>query len=574
MTDIVPLGEFVTQEWYPGFKPGYEHAGWIVEPFRTFNEEDESRFWFLDFHWPRGMTPLGLIWCEDGYTWGTQLACETLPLPPGYGIANRIAGTHIYAGSLDVTSEYEIAHRAGRIAKNLPPVLSRFPDVWAERVVELKAALAHFEGLNLNAQSLPELWKHLYDARRFFKRSFEIHFELMYPLLANYISFYGLCSELDLDPGEISKFCQGYDNKILETDRELWKLTTRARRLELNRIFAANEPEKIEAALRNGGPNAATWIGEFDDFLKIYGYRTEGACDVYLPSWIEDSTPPLGTIRTFLQKPDDFDFHAARKKSIAEREDAIEAARSRLSQAQLQAFNPALESVQHANFAWWNDEHNFLIDLRTTLPLRRAALAIGEAAGADRPDDTCFLFWPELRELCAGKRDWTSFHNVVSERRGYYEYWYDRRPEMPKVLGTIPDGGVQDPVLIEIFGMHHHFFESIRNQDKQVDTLVGVAASTGVVKGTARVMFTADGLHSIQPGEILVCESTSPNWTPAFGKIAACVCDGGGTLAHASIVSREYGIPCVVGVGTATRMIKTGDTIEVDGGKGVVRVIR
>ena len=574
MTDIVALDEFVTDEWYPGFKPGYEHAGWVVEPFRTFNAEDESRFWFLDFHWPRGMTPLGLLWCEDGYTWGTQLACDTLPLPPGYGIANRIAGTHIYAGSLDITSDYELAHRAGRIAKNLPPVLGRFPDIWAERVAELKGSLAHFEGLDLSGNSLSELWGRLHDARRFFKRSFEIHFELMYPLLANYISFYSLCSELSLDPREISKFCQGYDNKILETDRELWKVTAEARRLGIESIFAASQPDTVLSALRDGGPNATAWLNKFEDFLQIYGYRTEGACDVYLPSWIEDPTPPLGTIKTFLQKPDDFDFDAARVRAVAEREAAIAAARSRLSRTELDAFNPALESVLHANFAWWNDEHNFLIDLRSTLPLRRAALAIGETAGAEQPDDTCFLFWPELCELCHGKRDWASFRNVVSERRGYYEYWYDKRPEMPKVLGTIPEGGVQDPVLIEIFGMHHHFFESIRNQGKQIDTLVGVAASTGVVRGPARVMFTADGLYGIEPGEILVCESTSPNWTPAFGKIAACVCDGGGTLAHASIVSREYGIPCVVGVGTATRMIKTGDTIEVDGDKGVVRVIR
>jgi pyruvate,water dikinase len=94
------------------------------------------------------------------------------------------------------------------------------------------------------------------------------------------------------------------------------------------------------------------------------------------------------------------------------------------------------------------------------------------------------------------------------------------------------------------------------------------------VKGIARVLHSAGELHRIQPGEILVCEATSPNWTPAFGKIAACVCDGGGTLTHASIISREYRIPCVVGVGLATTVISDGDEIEVDGTKGIVRVTK
>jgi pyruvate,water dikinase len=101
-----------------------------------------------------------------------------------------------------------------------------------------------------------------------------------------------------------------------------------------------------------------------------------------------------------------------------------------------------------------------------------------------------------------------------------------------------------------------------------------MAASTGVARGRARVLHNASDLHRLQPGEVLVCEATSPNWTPAFTKIAACVCDGGGTLTHASIVSREYRVPCVVGVGRATAAIRTGDDVEVDGTEGVVRVIR
>jgi len=102
MATVNPVDEFVTEEWYPGFKPAYDHAPWIVDPVNTFQKKDEETFWFLDFHWPRGMTPMGMIWNEDGYNWGTQLAAESLPLPPGRGITTRFAGTHIYASSIPV----------------------------------------------------------------------------------------------------------------------------------------------------------------------------------------------------------------------------------------------------------------------------------------------------------------------------------------------------------------------------------------------------------------------------------------------------------------------------------------
>jgi pyruvate,water dikinase len=68
VTAVVPVDEYITEEWYPGLVPGDRRAPYVVEPFGTFTKADEQRFWFLDFHWPRGLTPLGLIWNEDGYS--------------------------------------------------------------------------------------------------------------------------------------------------------------------------------------------------------------------------------------------------------------------------------------------------------------------------------------------------------------------------------------------------------------------------------------------------------------------------------------------------------------------------
>ena len=575
MATIVSVDEFVTDEWYPGFKPAFEHAPYYVEPFRTFNKEDEKRFWFLDFHWPRGLTPLGLIWNEDGYNWGTQFAAENLPLPPGRGLVSRIAGIHTYASPIDVQSPYEIGERAQRMGPRLGEFLANFDEIWASRRDEVERGWQHFVAMDPANMSLPELSTMLKEARAYHKRAFEIHFEIMYPLLVNYLGFYGMCAEMGLDVSQIGKFLQGYDTKIMETDRELWKLTRAAKQAGLAEVFATTPASELASKLDAMGGAGSAWMTQFRDFLQVYGYRTEGSCDVALPSWNEDPTPALGTIQSFIAKEEEHDFEKALAAAIEERETAIDEARSKLTAEEQTAFDAGVASCQAANFPWWQDDHNYYIDLKVSLPMRWAARAIAEKTGADQPDDGLFLFWPELTAVADGEKSIDSLKSIVKARHDYCDYWHERRPSMPKVLGTIPEA-VTDPVLIEIFGLNQHFLTAIQaaGSDSDVKTLTGVPASKGKARGRARVFNNADNLHTLEPGDILVCESTSPNWTPAFAKIAGCVCDGGGMLSHAAIVGREYGVPTVTAVGLGTVVIAEGDEVEVDGDTGTVTVIK
>jgi pyruvate,water dikinase len=575
MATVIPVDDFVTDEWYPGFRPAFDHAPFVVEPFRTFSKDDEKRFWFLDFHWPRGLTPLGLIWNEDGYGWGSQLAAENMPLPPGRGITQRIAGTHTYAAAIAVESEAEMGLRAQRLATYLPDFLNRFDEIWAERVAEVDRSWQFFRGVDWAAQDLPTLGRLARQARAFHKRAFEIHFEVMYPLLTNYLGFYGVCVELGIDPTEIGKFLQGHDTKIMETDRELGRLTRQARDQGLGALFAATEADRLWSTLQ-ADPAATAFVTGFRDFLDVYGYRTEGSSDIALPSWVEDPTPALGMIKTFLQNDEDHDFSVALSAARQEREETIAAARSGLTAEEQALFDAGLASCQAANFPWWQDDHNYYIDLRVSLPMRWACLEIAKRLGTELPDDTIFLFWPELMDVADGVRPYDeALRDLVVRRRAYFGSWLERRPTMPKVLGTIPEA-VEDPILIEIFGLNSHFLNAVKaaSAGGEIKTLTGVPAAKGKARGIARVLNNAGELHRIQPGEVLVCESTSPNWTPAFAKIAACVCDGGGTLSHAAIVGREYGVPTVTAVGLATMVIKDGDEVEVDGTAGVVTVLR
>lgn len=575
MSTVVPVDEYATGEWYPGFRPDLRPAPFVIEPFGTFTKADEQRFWFLDFHWPRGLTPLALICNEDGYAWGSQLAAERMPLPPGRGIAQRMAGTHTYAAAIPVDNTSDIARRTVRLGDYLPGFLRDFGQIWPRRVAELDAAWARLRAVDVAATSLAGLSEMLTQARGYLRRAFEIHFEMMYPLLVNYRGFCGLCRELGLGPEQVGKFLQGRDTKIMQTDRELGALTAAARQAGLAPIFAATEARELPGALTRAGGAATAWMSRFGDFLQAYGYRTEGACDVALPSWIEDPTPALGMIKTFLQRDTDHDFGAAARACQAERDAAIEAARSGLTRQEQQAFDAGLASVQAANFPWWQDEHNYYIDLRVSLPLRWAALGIADRVGADHPDDTMFLFYPELAALAAGEVRYGTFRGLIGERRAYFEQWRTRRASMPRVLGTVPDV-VDDPILIEIFGLDRNFLGAVQTAGSAgaPAVLTGVPAAGGRASGLARVLSDADRLHSVRPGEVLVCESTSPNWTPAFAKIAACVCDGGGMLSHAAIVGREYRVPTVTACGLATAVIRDGDLVEVDGDRGVVTILQ
>ncbi|WP_449061734.1 PEP-utilizing enzyme, partial [Planomonospora algeriensis] len=101
--------------------------------------------------------------------------------------------------------------------------------------------------------------------------------------------------------------------------------------------------------------------------------------------------------------------------------------------------------------------------------------------------------------------------------------------------------------------------------------LTGTPASAGSVTGVARVVLDPVGAH-LEPGEILVCPSTDPGWTPLFLTAGGLVMEMGGANSHGAVVAREYGIPAVVGVARATGQIVTGQEITVDGTSGTVTV--
>lgn len=580
---IVPVDDFVRDELYPGYKQPFGGQPFVAGPVRPFSRADNARYWLRDsLHFSEGMVPASIATLDDAQTWGAQLGAEIVGVPPTRGSVNRLAGTHVYIGTIDVDTEWQVQARAARFGQYVTPILRDFDSYWAMRAGELQAAYDHLDNLDLSAMDPAAVWTSLKDAYAFHRRAWFIHFEVMYVLTANYLAFYALAEEIGLAGSAVSGFLAGQQTFYSKTDEELWRLAGRARELEVTGPLLHASPDAMRAEL-SALPHGAGWLDEFDAFLEVYGQRTEETCRIDTPSWIEDPSAPLYAIGAFLSKPTGFDFFAARQQAIAVRDEQIEAARRSINGADLARFNEALAGNQAANFAWWNEEHNYLIDRRAAIPVRRATLELGARLAADgrieRPQDMFFLFKEELYGLMeagvtAAGATWKDLAAMIPDRRAYFEDWKHRGPELPTMLGTIPET-VPDPIMIEVFGLSGRFLEALRGGADRggVAEIRGFPAAKGVVEGTARVITTVADIHLVQPGDILVCGGTTTEWTPVFGIIAACVCDTGGSLTHAAIVSREYGIPCVVGTAVATQTIKTGDRVRVDGRAGTVQVL-
>ncbi len=116
-------------------------------------------------------------------------------------------------------------------------------------------------------------------------------------------------------------------------------------------------------------------------------------------------------------------------------------------------------------------------------------------------------------------------------------------------------------------GSHYHCPGADSSSD-----LCGMAAGAGTAEGTAYVAYSVAEAACIVPGNILVCPFTDPGWTPILCRAAGVVAETGGLLSHAAVICREFGIPAVLGVQGATRRLRHGQRIRVDGTLGIVQI--
>jgi pyruvate,water dikinase len=215
-------------------------------------------------------------------------------------------------------------------------------------------------------------------------------------------------------------------------------------------------------------------------------------------------------------------------------------------------------------------DHHFYIDQGTNARLRILLIAIGkklaQAGLLDDPEDVMYLHYNELRLLMTNPAAVDALA-LVSQRRDEREQAYQIRPR--EWVGTATKTALAFPYNA-LWGFPEKFYKEPPQKTGEVR---GLAASPGVVEGKARNVASLEQFDQVHEGEILVCRMTNPAWVVLFTKIVGLVTDAGGVTSHPAVVSREFGIPAVVGTSNATERIKTGDRVRVNGSTGVVEVL-
>lgn len=414
------------------------------------------------------------------------------------------------------------------------------------------------------------------------------HFEFLMIVHCYTIGYRALSKELV--PGTTDDDCnemlQGFGNKLLETDEAFWKLGELAVSLGIGDIVKDAPLEEVVPRLEKTD-NGRKWLDEFRKVVHDWGMRhMGGCCSIGEPSWPKDPAYPISFIRGFMERAAKGEKMLPKEMLVEMRERAIKEFRSKIkTDEDRKVFDESLRIMQKV-YAW-SEDHNFYVEdvMNTLFHLRMVELGrrLVNEGFIDEPYDIFYLLREELRSLLlelamktVEVRDYNRMdvRSIIKQRKeDRQKQWEWEFPIALVALGVKPAEAIRDPEMEMTYGATLDRIERIGaavDRPEEIMVIEGAPAAPGVCEGTARVIFGVSQLTEVQAGEILVCGGMNPMWNPVCGKIIGVVTDTGGTLSHAGIVSREYGIPAVVGTMNVTKILKTGDRIRVDGTKGIV----
>jgi pyruvate,water dikinase len=355
------------------------------------------------------------------------------------------------------------------------------------------------------------------------------------------------------------KLVAGVGNMVdAEAGFDLWRLAVKVNEnLVLKKLIQSNAGWDV---VRDGlvrSPAGEEFLDVWNRFMKAHGHHCRGEVEIYNRRWSETPDYVLGILRGYLNSMEKTNPLENQRRIAGHREQFADRCRQKLRNPLKRAvFNYLLTQARYGSAF----RENFKSEVvKLIASARSILLELGRklAAGSIIADsnDVFFLKFEEIGPL-AREQFRADIKQIIAARRAEYKKWRSVTP--PSVIFGRFDPDTYVPA----------------GQDTNADLLDGLAVSPGVVTGKARVILRSDTKQQVQAGEILIAPFTDPGWTPYFVTAAGVVMEQGGLLSHGAIVAREYGIPAVVNVGNATKIIKTGQTIQVDGDKGVVRILK
>lgn len=358
----------------------------------------------------------------------------------------------------------------------------------------------------------------------------------------------------DAAPDALLRGLEG--NITTEMDLELGDLADHCR--EVPALLAAIRDERPAEALAGlrGRPEAAAFFAGWDAFLGRFGARCAGEIDIAVPRWRDRPDALLRALAGLLARP----AGAHRAQHEQARREAERVAAEIEASARRGLFGwlrgPLIRGlIRRVRAAHGLREHHKFALIELFGLIRTAALAVGarlvESGVADSADDVFLLEWSAV--LAAARGHHVGLAGEIAAARAAAARHAELTP--PAIFTDegetppLPGAGAAPP-----------------------GALCGIGVSSGVVEGVARVI-RDPARETLAAGEVLVAPFTDPGWTPLFMHAAALVMEVGGLMTHGSVVAREMGIPAVVAVDGATREIRTGQRVRVDGDRGWVTIV-
>jgi phosphohistidine swiveling domain-containing protein len=339
---------------------------------------------------------------------------------------------------------------------------------------------------------------------------------------------------------------------------DMWRLASAAHsKTEIKDLILSEDGWNAIEAKLSQTESGREFVGHWNRFMLRHGHHCRGELELYNKRWSETPDYILKFVRSHMIQMGQFDPVQNFERAAEQRRQQEKQCRSQLKNPiKRLIFNRLLIRAQTGSVFRENVKSE-VIKLLTTK--RKMLLELGKRLRdkgiLENEDDVFFLRYEEVDPVVNNNAGF-DIKKIVRTRRA--EYDKNRSITPPDVVFGPFDPDTYTPEKV----------------DEQVEVLQGFGVSPGAATGKARVILRADTDEQLLAGEILVAPFTDPGWTPYFVPAAAIVMDEGGIFSHGSIVAREYGIPAVVNVGNATKIIKTGQKIQVDGNLGLVRILQ
>jgi pyruvate,water dikinase len=593
--------------------PGAE--GWqrMYPYYLLFSEEnrewEESVLWFQDgMHHPEVEFPFDTITHECWRIALGQYNSRIFAVPPAYGIEQRILNGYVYITPVPVTDAEWTKERVDIFMRRAGYYYEHWNELFEKWKVKMEGVIRELKELEVPSLSRLESEEVVTESRgissgyrlldaydRAIQNMFvawQYHFEMLNLGYAAYLNLFMFCKQAfpGIKDETIAQMVAGTDILFFRPDDELKKLAKLALDLGVaDRIRERGKrPEDIVAELA-ATPAGKQWVDAMEKVKDPWFYFSNGAGFYHhLRSWIDDLTVPWAALTGYIDRLEKGESLDRPKQEILDRRERVTAEYRDLLQTEedRKTFDQNVGLAR--TVAGYIEDHNFYVEHwhHTVFwnKIREFGDRLVEGGFLDDRDDLFYLNRWEvgqaLYELAAtwatgapptGPRYW---RREVAERKRILEVLRSWAP-VP-ALGPVPDE-ISEPFTVLLWGITTERVQQwlgAAGEAADENVIKGVAGSPGVAEGTARVILAASQLGEVQQDEILVCPITAPSWGPVFGKIKAAVSDIGGIMSHAAIVSREYGLPAVVGTGIATKRIRTGDRVRVDGNTGTVTILR